>query len=123
MKKLILISSIIFSQFLFSQENYFKGRDILQPGRFSIGLNTSSLSYDDTDNVKSMNIGLNAGIFVFEKFEAKINVSGDIRISKETSAVINYSAGVKYYADYQFPLYVGYYGADAYTLKNIKSYL
>lgn len=121
--KILLLTALIISVFTFAQDNYFRGREAVQKGNFSIGLNTTGLSYDSQKGIQNINVDLNAGYFVADALQIKIGADADILIKGENSVKLNYSAGAKYYIENMFPVYVGYYGTDGYNLKRIKSYL
>lgn len=124
MYKLILFIGVMFSGLTAAQDNYFRGRTATEAKSYSIGLNSSNLSFSNKDKVSYINADLNAGYFIWDQVQAKAGVSFDLTIRpEETSADVNYSAGVKYYAGNVFPLYVGWYGANGYDLKAIRHYL
>lgn len=124
MKKLILLTGLLLSGLSSAQDNYFRGRTATEAKSWSVGLNSSDLSFSNKDKVDHINADLNAGYFIWDRVQAKIGVEADITIRPEdTSAIINYSAGVKYYAGNVFPLYLGWYGANGYNLKAIDHYL
>jgi len=124
MKKLIVLFSIIISGLAVAQDNYFRGRLATEAKSFSVGLNSSNLSFSNKNKTDYINADLNAGYFIWDRFQAKVGVVADLTFKpSDTRADISYSAGVKYYAGNMFPIYIGYYGANGYNLKNIKSYL
>lgn len=112
MKKLLVVAAVIVAGMFNAQTNVEKGLNATKSGNYTVGLNTTSLGYTNSDGHQAFNIGASAGAFVTDGLAlvASLGYKSD-HVSKNNSNDWYYGAGVKYYVGGVLPLQVDWKGS------------